>query len=274
MTARPRFYVEYPVCEELRPYLDCFWSSGDAPVSAGASYPILPDGCVDIVFRFGTRPGIDDRLGPSACLEQVLIVGPMSRAVWMSQDPSQAWMGARFRPGRGFPFLRTPLSALLDLTPEAGEILNRRDLAGLRRVGEVRHFEDRLGALESGLLDMSGQFEKTPGILIAGINRLQATGGDVRIDDLCSEIGVSRQHFGREFAKHVGLSPKCLSRVLRFREVIRRIRETPNPNWADLAVDLGYYDQAHLILEFSRFSGISPERYRRTATWPLPAWHI
>ena len=106
----------------------------------------------------------------------------------------------------------------------------------------------------------AGEF-KTPSWVVYGLDRIEATGGELRIEDLCSDIGISRQHLGREFARHVGLSPKSLSRILRFRRVTGRIRRATGLNWADLAVELGYYDQAHLIAEFSRFSGISPRRY-------------
>ncbi len=263
VTARSRSYLEYPVCEELRPHVDCLWSSGDARPPAGVSYPILPDGCVDIVFRFRTSAKWVDPLGPRASLEELLIVGPMTRALWMAQDPTQAWMGARFRPGCAYSFLKTQLSALMDLRPAADQLLNGRTVAALRRTGEMCSMTDRLRLLEEALLAMKRREETAPDHVVHGLQWIEAAGGAARIEDLCSDFGISRQHLSREFAKHVGLSPKALSRILRFREVMRRVRHEAAPNWADLAVELGYYDQAHLIAEFSGFSGISPTRYHR-----------
>ncbi|RPI27698.1 MAG: AraC family transcriptional regulator [Acidobacteria bacterium] len=263
MAAAPRFYVEYPVCEELKPSVDCLWSSAEAPLPAGLSYPILPDGCVDIVFRFRTRPRAPDPLGPQVSLEDVWIVGPMTRAVWMAQDPTIAWMGARFKPGRAYPFLETPLGVMADLKPDARQLLESRKVKALGRAGEPHSIEERLRIVEATLLGMNGGGRNIPDHVVEGVHRIRAGGGELRIDDLCSELGISRQHLGREFVRYVGLSPKALSRILRFRRVNRSLRGSTPPNWADLAVELGYYDQAHLIAEFSRFSGISPQRYRR-----------
>jgi AraC-like DNA-binding protein len=52
---------------------------------------------------------------------------------------------------------------------------------------------------------------------------------------------------------------KTLARILRF----RRARAPEAPRWADVAADLGYYDQAQLIADFGEFSGTTPQRYRR-----------
>ena len=55
----------------------------------------------------------------------------------------------------------------------------------------------------------------------------------------------------------IGVGPKLLSRILRFQQVFRAV-ERVDPEWASIAVDCGYYDQAHLIRDFNQFAGQTP----------------
>ena len=49
----------------------------------------------------------------------------------------------------------------------------------------------------------------------------------------------------------------------RFRALLDRIEKGMPVNWAELAVDCGYFDQAHLIHDFRAFAGITPLEYSR-----------
>jgi len=250
-------YVEYPVPEPLRSFVDCFWSSGDGRASPGAKYPIVPDGCVDIVFRFAKRPGA------IAFLEELTVVGPMTRPLWLTPHAAEEWLGVRFLPGRAFPFVGIPLSRLVDLRPDAADVLEGAIGGRLQGIGRLGSMEERLEGLERIILSSGGSAQAPPESVTGAVNLIQETDGDYRVDLLSSEIGISRQHLSREFAKHVGLSPKKLSRIVRFRRALRRVRQSVAPDWADLAAGLGYYDQAHFIAEFTQFAGLSPGRYRR-----------
>jgi AraC-like DNA-binding protein len=57
------------------------------------------------------------------------------------------------------------------------------------------------------------------------------------------------------------MTPKLFSRIQRFQQTRTFIQQNPSPNWASLALDLGYFDQSHFIREFLEFSGLSPTDY-------------
>jgi AraC-like DNA-binding protein len=75
----------------------------------------------------------------------------------------------------------------------------------------------------------------------------------------------------------VGLTPKQFARVRRFRTVLRRTRRESSQqphqrvNWALLAADCGYYDQAHLIKDFQAFAGVCPNAYLRARSEHSPS---
>jgi AraC-like DNA-binding protein len=69
---------------------------------------------------------------------------------------------------------------------------------------------------------------------------------------------LSPRQFRRRCLEESGLTPKRLSRVLRFRHACRIARAAKRPNWSDIALEAGYFDQAHLIRDFHKFTGLTP----------------
>ena len=90
---------------------------------------------------------------------------------------------------------------------------------------------------------------------------LEEAHGGLRVGELASRIGVSRQHLARRFRVQVGVSPKVLARVLRLQDLLRRASGETRPDWAQLALAAGYCDQAHLIDEFKALTGATPGGY-------------
>ena len=78
---------------------------------------------------------------------------------------------------------------------------------------------------------------------------------------MCASIGKSARQIDRLFHQYVGTSPKSFHRLSRFQNAVHSIRFSRRRPWALLALDLGYYDQAHFINEFNRFSGWTPNEF-------------
>jgi AraC-like DNA-binding protein len=89
--------------------------------------------------------------------------------------------------------------------------------------------------------------------------------GDLRrspsIAQVTNQIGLSSRRFIDVFNDQVGLTPKLFCRVQRFQNVLRRIRTGREVDWTGVALDSGYFDQAHFIHDFKAFSGLSPTAY-------------
>ena len=82
----------------------------------------------------------------------------------------------------------------------------------------------------------------------------------MRVESLVERSRLSSRSVQRLFKDYVGVSPKWTIRVCRIQEALERIasRET---DWAALALDLGYFDQAHFIGDFKALVGVSPGSY-------------
>ena len=87
-----------------------------------------------------------------------------------------------------------------------------------------------------------------------------------KMSDLADKVNLSQRRFIQVFKNQVGLSPKLFSRVMRFQEMIKAIGQKNDIDWLDVALSVGYFDQAHFIHDFKEFSGFTPTEFlvRRT----------
>jgi AraC-like DNA-binding protein len=83
------------------------------------------------------------------------------------------------------------------------------------------------------------------------------TAGLISVSSLAKRVNLSNRQLERRFLDTVGMTPKRFCRIRRFQRVLQAMEE-PCANWADAAVECGYYDQAHLIRDFRRLSGLTP----------------
>lgn len=203
---------------DLAAFIDAYWWSDDE-----AAARVIPDGCADVIFA-GREP---------------FVVGTMTRPIDTSS--SEGMFGIRFRPGRAAIALGVPLALVTDAR------VPLRDLT--KRFPDVR-IENADEAMRRLFADA-----KVDRRVDAAVEAIVRSGGRAAIDSVAASIGVSRQHLARAFAYHVGVSPKTFARVMRFRRALKLGRRMAG---ADLALELGYFDQSHLIAEFREFAGATP----------------
>jgi AraC-like DNA-binding protein len=79
-----------------------------------------------------------------------------------------------------------------------------------------------------------------------------------RVRDLAAQIGISERQLRRWFEDGIGITPKAYARITRLRRAVASSRATPEAPWATIALDAGYYDQAHMIGEFRSSTGCTP----------------
>lgn len=95
-----------------------------------------------------------------------------------------------------------------------------------------------------------------------GLDVLIRTHGRAKVRDIARAVDLSPRRFIEVFTAEVGLTPKLFGRVQRFQHAFASSRNTAKVNWAQLALDVGYFDQSHLIHEFVEFSGLTPVELR------------
>jgi AraC-like DNA-binding protein len=237
-------YLEIPPSARLARYVECYWSRQDAIGTHG--HHVLPDGCVDILFTAvkGEPTGLT-------------IVGLMTTPQTFEIAAGQSFFGVRFRPGMASAFV--PEAARLNDKVEPLENAVGADGRRLfEQLSDARTLVGMVQTAESFLRPLEPRDRAQ-----RALENLSAC--DLSVDRLAAESGISVRQLRRACLQRAGVSPKYLSRILRFRRAAEHIAKVANqtnpPGCAEVAAACGYFDQAHFIREFQEFTGSTPGRY-------------
>lgn len=166
-------------------------------------------------------------------------------------------MGVVFRPGGAGAFVGHDMAALAGRDIDLADLFGPAANALRERLLHTPQPLRRLAVLEDWLLRRMRQPRIDPRVAHA-LAMLERSPQVARIGALAREVGVSERRLGLLFRRQVGFGPKRYARLVRFRAVVDLAHASAQVDWARLAMDGGYCDQAHLAHEFRRFAGISP----------------
>ena len=172
-------------------------------------------------------------------------------------------IGVRFRPGGAFPFLGAPASELAETHVDLETLWGTSAIELRERLCIAKTPAERFDLLEKALIaHLFRPLERHYAVRFA-LDTFGRTVSGLVIRDVARDAGLSQRRFIQLFSREVGMSPKLFYRVRRFRQALETVRQPAVPNWAQVAVDCGYYDQSHLINDFRFFSTLSPTEYVR-----------
>ena len=169
-----------------------------------------------------------------------------------------AMLGVAFSARGAYPWLGAQMEGLTDRIIALADALGDGVLALRERLLNLPDSAQRFDCVEHWLrarLHPRGAVH--PAVRWA-VDRIARSGGQVPVETLARETGYTRKHLGALFLRQVGLSPKALARVHRFRGAMVLLQGAGQVPWAELAAHCGYYDQSHLANEFRAFSGFAP----------------
>jgi AraC-like DNA-binding protein len=166
-------------------------------------------------------------------------------------------LGVRFHPGMAGAALPGDISLFNDRSVDLESVLGRE----ARR---LRQDLARCSSAEARVEKLATRIVRWPEVndVQQAIGDLTRNRGRLSVADFANAAGVGERQLRRTCLRHSGLSPKQLARILRFRHASNRLHEGVR-DLARLALDCGYYDQAHMTLDFRDLAGASPARYLR-----------
>jgi AraC-like DNA-binding protein len=127
------------------------------------------------------------------------------------------------------------------------------------RLADCRTFDERISVANQFLLQRALGAAQRDGITAAATDILRKAGG-ARIPAMAERAGLGLRQFERRFVQQVGVSPKLFARIARFEAALDRMARSPHGSWTEVAHCFGYYDQMHMVHDFSRFTGEPPTR--------------
>lgn len=221
--------------------MKCFWSIVDAPSEEVEE--VWPDGCLELVFSPGRTFQVHAD-GSSELFPRVFVLGLQTGIIRVRAEGEVCLLCARLLP-----------FAPREWRPEELEKLMDRIEPLLRSA----RLAEAVSIVEAWLMKQPPIADGFSSVLRA----VYATGGKISIAELAATQGVSARHLQRTFAARVGISPKNLAKTVRFAQSWSTMLRRPELTLAELALELGYSDQAHFSNEFRSFGRQSPRGFRR-----------
>lgn len=125
------------------------------------------------------------------------------------------------------------------------------------RLGDTPSWKTRLAMAEAFVSGRLACQPRARADVARAWRHLVAGNGNVRVEAVAADLGISRKHLAALFRDHIGLGPKAAARILRFNAVLAEAGRGES-DWAGIAAGCGYADQAHLSREFQALAGCAP----------------
>ncbi|GAA3391356.1 AraC family transcriptional regulator [Cryptosporangium minutisporangium] len=233
-----RHWFEEPSAD-LAPFVQHYWAVHWDLRDQAPYRQLLPPG-VNVHLSF-----VDDEPGT--------VRGPMRSYSHRTLEGTGRVFGVAFRPGRFRPFLAGPVSELADRAVPASVVFRRE----LRLSSE----ETLVDEVERFLRADLPPDDPAADAARAAVELIAAEPSLTRVDLLADRLGVGIRQLQRLFVEYVGVGPKWCIRRSRIAEATSRLAAGEAVDWARLAAELGYADQAHFSRDFTAILGEPPTRY-------------
>lgn len=190
----------------------------------------------------------------------VLLAGLHLRSTLIAHPGAMSGIQINFHPSAPRAFFGIPAAELAHHSVDLAR-LSRPLAAELHeRVNLETEWSARFAAIDDVLMRTIDDTNRPRAEVAAAWRRIVGSHGGLPVSLIADDIGWSRRHLGSQFRSEYGIGPKDAARIVRF-DRARRLIPTGRSSLAEIAVDCGYADQAHLNRDFREFVGLSPSRW-------------
>ncbi|MDR1859754.1 MAG: helix-turn-helix domain-containing protein [Bacteroidales bacterium] len=246
----------------LSPFIKRYWAIENT-LERGQTcvQRILPTGFCELMLYFTPRPQI---VGSNRLLsDNAALYGHLGEYYDIEYQGDLDVFSIVFQPQGLMQFFRFPLNGIFNINVPLRYLTGQvgRDLE--ERMGCVADFEDRVRIAENYFIaSLQKQYEEYEfRRLHHVIETLVRRRGEVSVDGMAAAACLSRRQFERIFAERIGTSPKQYLKTIRFQRALYEKQLNNSLTMTELAIDCGYYDQAHFIADFKTFCGQTPLKF-------------
>ncbi|WP_111657800.1 helix-turn-helix domain-containing protein [Isoalcanivorax indicus] len=247
----------------LSRYISALWISSSATLPHQRER-LLPDGSINLVIPLTDHPPTL-YAGPHGTerhrFSGPLVCGIHTHDITIDTATQQHVMGVMFQPGGSLPFFGISSRLLHNSALALDDLWGQDGIDMYHQLRGAANDASRFRILEQCL---QRRLLTTPHPVVnAAVNRLTLQPGQ-RISPLADELGLSQRRFQQVFTDAVGVPPKVFARLQRLRLLLCHTANATTADWSALALEVGYYDQAHLIREFRALTNMTPEAFLRS----------
>lgn len=235
---------------DLACYVERYWIiHWDLRGQEGHIQETLPYPCVNVVFEEG------------AATVYGIIRGKFSRLL----ENEGRVLGIKFRPGAFYPFVKIPVSRFTDRAVALQDIFGAASKTLETRIFSEADEETMIGAVETFLRERLPERDETVEQINQVVDCIRDDQTITKVDDVVEHLNLNKRTLQRLFNQYVGIGPKWVIKRYRLHEAAEQLAAGGVVDWTKLALNLGYYDQAHFIRDFKALVGVSPATYHRNS---------
>lgn len=234
----------------------------------------LPSGEVVLIIGFGPtlETNYPQRAPDHTSTHRSFVAGVHETHCLVTTPGNQAGIQLNLTPLGAHLLLGLPMHELTNRVVELDDLLGADGELLVERLHDAPDWQARFAILDDVLVRrLDAARPASPDVAWAW-RRLVETGGRLPVGELCEELGCSRKHMLRRFNEQIGVAPKTFARVLRFQRAVHMLGHRDGVSWVDahelgagrrmswgeIALECGYFDQAHMNRDFRQFAGASP----------------
>ncbi|RTE09102.1 helix-turn-helix domain-containing protein [Paenibacillus whitsoniae] len=234
--------------EDLAFFIRHYWLvSWDLTGQAPYTQHVIPNPCVNLVVE----PGKSAIYGPG-------------REKFGQYLEGKGWVfGVKFKPGGFYPFVKQPVSTVLERPIGIDEVFpfDVRELE--REIWAATDTEAQIAIVEQMIREKLPAKDDQVALVNEMVERIGEDHEITKVEMLCERYGIHIRSLQRLFDQYVGVSPKWAIRIARIQHAAETVDLSRAHDWSKLSMDLGYHDQAHFIKDFKSIVGQTPEAYAK-----------
>ena len=263
-TRGPVSFVQVAPAVHLLPAIKAYrFLEHNGPAETSANQRIVADGCFELNFCLAHPVQRTEAPTEVRLLQDPYITGRVGSPYFVKRTGSTRVISVLFRPGALAYVTPFPGGLVADRLTPAIEVFGAGIIglnAELSRRWEPQFIARTLDKYWSARL---GRTQRSAQRLTAIVEHLHATRGFFRVADLERTAEGRSQALEQLFSEHIGVSIHQFASLIAFRHFLARVKTRPTLSLVQLAAASGYSNATDLWREFKRFTGTSPERFRR-----------
>jgi AraC-like DNA-binding protein len=247
--------------EILKPFVSCYWTCRHDTDTWEVMYP---SGCIEFCIDISTGNTVRHRGDQSKKMPKLEILGHWNIPTSASVSKGNACLITKFHPHASLLFFPNPPADFTNESIDLYDMLGSEATEFYNRLMEQNSLEGKIKILEAFLIKRLTRNKTNHHQLklVEGIcNYPYREGETFNIQKLSGHFGFSERYIQKLFLHWVGITPKNFSSIQRFNKSLKLVKSSTEPFTA-VALECGYYDQAHFIKEFKSYTGLTPLQAR------------
>lgn len=255
--------MHFQPAHALRPYVkEYFVVTVDMPLANAVFYP---SGYVDFAVNISNGSVVTIIDGRAIDMPKMEILGHLTTPTRLTISAGTAVLIARIYPYATGLFFPNPINQFTNDSIDLHDILGKTSNTLHDRLTNAMSISKQVELIDDFFMQrlMNNKRDRSKISLVKEIcSQIIANPETFDLQNLATQFQFSERYIQKLFIDSVGLTPQSFFSVQRFNRSLSLIQSS-DTDLTSIAYQCGYYDQAHFIREFKKFSGVSPSEVRR-----------